>query len=96
MEHAIGEGQPRQIQAEFGDIFFALVNMARFLKLDPEESLRKANQRFVDRFHYMEKRAGKSQKTLSNMTLSEMDRLWEEAKSAEQKAEKKAIRRRPR
>ncbi len=83
LEQAIGDGQPRQIQAEFGDIFFALVNLARFLKFDPEGSLRKANRRFVDRFHYMEKKAGKSQKTLSNMTLNEMGRLWEEAKAAE-------------
>jgi tetrapyrrole methylase family protein/MazG family protein len=85
LEEAIGEGQSRQIQAEFGDVFFALVNMARFLKFDPEESLRKANQRFVDRFSYMERKAGRSRKALYDMTLSEMDRLWEEAKSAERK-----------
>lgn len=85
LEQAIGHGQPRRIQAEFGDIVFALVNMARFLKFDPEESLRKANQRFVDRFHYMEKRARNSRRPLSEMTLAEMDRLWEEAKAAEKK-----------
>jgi tetrapyrrole methylase family protein/MazG family protein len=89
LEHAIGEGQPRRIQAEFGDIFFALVNLSRFLKFDPEESLRKANQRFTDRFRYMEKRAGKSRRPLSEMTLAEMDRLWEEAKSAERKRSKR-------
>ena len=94
LEQAIGEGQARRIQEEIGDVFFSLVNMARFLKLDPEESLRKANQRFVDRFSYMEMKAGKSQKTLSSMTLSEMDRFWEEAKTAERKRGRKKLKRR--
>jgi len=89
LEEAIGEGQPRQIQSEFGDLFFSLVNLARFLKFDPEESLRKANQRFVDRFSFMERKAGKSRRALSDMTLNEMDRLWEEAKSAERKRPKR-------
>jgi len=96
LEQAIGEGRSRAIQAEIGDIFFALVNMARFLKFDPEESLRKANQRFVDRFHFMEKRAKSSRKPLSKMTPAEMDRLWEEAKSAERKAGPKRLKRRSR
>ncbi|MBI3811939.1 MAG: nucleoside triphosphate pyrophosphohydrolase [Nitrospirae bacterium] len=96
LEQAIDEGQARQIQAEIGDIFFTLVNMARFLKLDPEESLRKANQRFVERFSYIERKAGKSHKTLSSMTLNEMDRLWEEAKSAERKRGPKKLKRRNR
>ncbi|MBI3995862.1 MAG: nucleoside triphosphate pyrophosphohydrolase, partial [Nitrospirae bacterium] len=85
LEEAVGEGRSRQIQAEFGDLFFALVNMARFLKLDPEESLRKANERFSERFRYIEKKAGKAKTTLSEMTLAEMDRLWDEAKAVERK-----------
>jgi tetrapyrrole methylase family protein/MazG family protein len=91
LEQAIGEGQARRIQDEIGDVFFALVNMARFLKLDPEESLRKANHRFVERFSYMERKAGKSHKTLSSMTLNEMDRLWDEAKSVERKGGQKRL-----
>ncbi|MBI3597069.1 MAG: nucleoside triphosphate pyrophosphohydrolase [Nitrospirae bacterium] len=89
LEHAVEEGRVRPIRHEFGDLFFSLVNLARVLKLDPEESLRKANQRFVDRFHYIERKAGKSRRPLSEMTLAEMDRLWEEAKAAEKKAGKK-------
>ena len=96
LELAVEEGRGRPIRHEFGDLFFALVNLARFLKLDPEESLRKANQRFVDRFHFIERKAWKSRKPLSEMTLAEMDRLWEEAKAAEKKDGRESKRRRPR
>lgn len=89
LEIAVDEGRSKRIEAELGDLFFALVNMARFLRLDPEESLRGANRRFSDRFRYMEKMAGKSRKMLSEMTLTEMDRLWEEAKAAEEKRAKR-------
>lgn len=89
LEIAVDEGRSKRIEAELGDLFFALVNMARFLRLDPEESLRGANRRFSDRFRYMEKVAGKSRKMLSEMTLTEMDRLWEEAKAAEVKRAKR-------
>jgi tetrapyrrole methylase family protein/MazG family protein len=94
LEHAVETGQGRPIRHEIGDLFFALVNLARFLRLDPEETLRKANQRFVDRFHYIEKKAWKSRKPLTEMTLAEMDRLWEEAKAAEKKGGKETKRRR--
>jgi MazG family protein len=89
LEMAVDEGRSKQIEAELGDLFFALVNMARFLKLDPEESLRGANRRFSDRFRYMEKMAGKSRRMLSEMTLTEKDRLWEEAKAADKKRPKR-------
>ncbi|HUK57066.1 MAG TPA: nucleoside triphosphate pyrophosphohydrolase [Nitrospiria bacterium] len=90
LEQAVEGGRLRSIRHELGDLFFALVNMARFLKLDPEEALRKTNRRFVDRFHFMEQRAEKTRRPLSEMTLAEMDRLWEEAKSAEKRSGKKA------
>ncbi len=85
LENSIKEGQPQAIQDELGDLLFALVNTARFLNVDPEEALRKTNDRFAERFHFMEKEAKKSRRLLSAMTLAEMDRLWEEAKSAEKK-----------
>ena len=88
LEHAVDTGEDRSVRHELGDLFFALVNLARFLKLDPEETLRKSNQRFVDRFHYIEKKAWRSRKPLSEMSLAEMDRLWEEAKAAEKKGRK--------
>jgi len=83
LEAAKNEGQMEKIQAELGDLFFALVNWARFMKIDPEEALRKTNQRFYHRFYFIEKKAKKKKKSLSAMTLPEMDLLWEEAKKAE-------------
>jgi uncharacterized protein YabN with tetrapyrrole methylase and pyrophosphatase domain len=80
LSEAIRQGRSREIQSELGDLFFALVNMARFLKLDPEETLRRANDRFTDRFRYMEKRAGRARKSLSELSPAGWDRLWEEAK----------------
>ncbi len=85
VEVEIGRKRQRSIEAELGDLFFALVNAARFLKVDPEEALRKANHRFSERFQAMEKRARKEARSLSEMSLAEMDHLWEKAKKAEKK-----------
>ncbi|MBK7359779.1 MAG: nucleoside triphosphate pyrophosphohydrolase [Saprospiraceae bacterium] len=67
-----------EIELELGDVFFALINYARFLKLDPETALEKVNQKFKNRFQYIEQHAGKP---LDEMSLEEMDVLWNEAKS---------------
>jgi len=67
-----------EIELELGDVFFALINYARFLKLDPETALEKVNQKFKNRFQYIEQHAGKP---LEEMSLEEMDVLWNEAKS---------------
>lgn len=69
-----------RVESEFGDVLFALVNLARFVKVNPEEALRKAINRFTDRFHYVETQAASSGRTLNEMTLGEMDALWEDAK----------------
>ncbi len=76
------EGQARraQVEAEFGDVLFSMVNLARFLKVNPEDALRTATNRFMERFHYVETQAKKTGRTLSAMTLAEMDALWDEAK----------------
>lgn len=68
------------IEAELGDILFSLVNLARFVKVNPEEALRRSINRFIDRFHLVEAQAAERGKSLTNMTLAEMDLLWEEAK----------------
>jgi tetrapyrrole methylase family protein/MazG family protein len=68
------------VEAEFGDVLFALVNLARFLKVNPEEALRKATNRFIDRFRYIEEQAARRGRRLKDMTLAEMDVWWEEAK----------------
>jgi XTP/dITP diphosphohydrolase len=89
LQLSIQQGDPKGIEAELGDLFFTLVNMARFLKIDPEEALRKTNQRFFERFQFMERKAKKSRASLAAMSLAEMDRLWEEAKEAEKKSLKR-------
>lgn len=71
------------IQEEFGDVLFALVNLSRFLKLDPEDSLRKTIHKFQERFLEMEKLAGNAGHKLTDLTLEEMDNYWEMAKIRE-------------
>lgn len=68
-------------EAEFGDILFALVNLARWLKIDPEAALRGANARFRSRFAYVEAGARQQDRPLSELTLDEMNALWEESKT---------------
>ena len=70
------------IEEEFGDILFALVNISRFLKINPEFALTKAIKKFINRFDYIEKSAFSAGKDLSDMSLEEMDLLWDEAKIA--------------
>ena len=70
-------GDTDKIEEEFGDILFSLINYARFKKIDPETALEKINRKFKFRFEYIEKNASKS---LDDMTLEEMDALWNEAK----------------
>lgn len=67
--------------AEYGDILFALVNLARWLKIDPEAALRAANARFKRRFAYVEAGARSQGRELKDMTLEEMDKLWDEGKA---------------
>jgi tetrapyrrole methylase family protein/MazG family protein len=68
---------------EFGDLLFALVNAARFLKVDPEESLARTNLKFRRRFAFIEEKLREQGKTPEQSTLEEMDQLWEEAKKLE-------------
>jgi tetrapyrrole methylase family protein/MazG family protein len=75
--------QPRrqaEIEAELGDILFSLVNLARFVKVNPEEALRRSTNRFIERFHLVEAQATEQGRALTDMTLAEMDVLWEDAK----------------
>lgn len=71
------------VEAEFGDVLFSLVNLARFLKINPEEALRKTIGRFLSRFHYIESRASESGRQLEDLSLEEMDAWWDEAKALE-------------
>ena len=78
LEQAVRENG--EIEEEFGDILFALVNISRFLKINPEFALTKAIKKFINRFEYIEKSALSEGKALSEMSLEEMDLLWDEAK----------------
>ena len=68
------------IEDEFGDVLFSLINYARFLNINPENALERTNKKFIKRFQYLEKNAKGLQKSLSEMTLAEMDVYWDEAK----------------
>lgn len=68
------------IENELGDVMFSIVNYARFLKVNPEDALEKTNKKFIKRFQYLEGKAKTLNKSLSDMTLKEMDVFWEEAK----------------
>ena len=68
------------IEDEFGDVLFSLINYARFLNINPENALERTNKKFIKRFQYLEKKAKGLQKSLSEMTLAEMDVYWDKAK----------------
>ncbi|MDX1903328.1 MAG: nucleoside triphosphate pyrophosphohydrolase [Thermonemataceae bacterium] len=68
-------------EQEFGDLLFSLVNYARFVGINPETALERTNQKFSKRFQYLEKKAKELQKSLSEMSLAEMDIFWNEAKN---------------
>ena len=69
-----------EMAAELGDLFFSLVNLARRLKVNPEESLRQTTNRFTSRFHFIEQQASRSGRAVNDLSLTEMDHYWEEAK----------------
>ena len=68
---------------EFGDILFALVNVARFYDINPDEALFRTNQKFIHRFHYIEERVKRSGKSFKDFKLEELDAFWNEAKKLE-------------
>lgn len=70
-----------KMEAEFGDLLFSLINYARFKNINPEDALEKTNRKFISRFNYLESEVNKSGKSLSDMTLEEMDFYWNEAKN---------------
>lgn len=71
---------PEQLEDELGDLLFVLVNLARFVKVDPEQALRKTNAKFRERFGYIERKLGERGKKLEESNIEEMEALWQEAK----------------
>lgn len=80
LQEEVHANDQEKIEAEFGDVLFSLINYARFLKVDPESALERTNKKFIKRFQYLESKASTLGKSLSDMTLAEMDVFWEEAK----------------
>ena len=72
-----------KMEAEFGDVLFSMVNYARFLNINPENALERTNKKFIKRFQFLEEKAKGLGKTLEDMSLTEMDVFWEEAKKSE-------------
>ena len=70
-----------EIEDEFGDVLFSMINYARFLKIDPETALERTNKKFIFRFKYLEEKAKQYNLDLSEMSLLEMNKFWEEAKN---------------
>ena len=79
-QEEVDKGDRAKMEAEFGDVLFSMVNYARFLDINPENALERTNKKFIKRFQYLEKKAKENGKTLKEMSLSEMDVFWEEAK----------------
>ncbi|MBH83467.1 MAG: nucleoside triphosphate pyrophosphohydrolase [Flavobacteriales bacterium] len=77
----IDKGDSQKTSEEFGDLFFSLINYARFVYVNPEDALEKTNKKFVKRFKYMEKKIKSNGQELSDLTLKEMDMYWNEAKT---------------
>jgi len=71
-------------EAEFGDLMFSLINAARLYKINPDNALERTNQKFIRRFNYLESQTLKKGRKLTDMSLEEMDKYWEEAKRLEQ------------
>ncbi|WP_109437066.1 MULTISPECIES: nucleoside triphosphate pyrophosphohydrolase [Aquimarina] len=80
LQHEVEVQDQEKIESEFGDVLFSMINYARFLKVNPEDALERTNKKFIKRFQYLESKAKQNNQNLMDMTLSEMDVFWEEAK----------------
>jgi len=79
-QEEVKEGNQDEMEAEFGDVLFSLINYAKHLNINAENALERTNKKFISRFQYLEGKAKELGKELSDMTLKEMDVFWEEAK----------------
>lgn len=84
---ARSEEHRQKVEEELGDLLFALVNVARYVDVDPEQALAKTNRKFSRRFNYIERQTKQAGKTLDDASLEEMDAFWEEAKQIEKKGQ---------
>lgn len=87
VEREIAAQDKDALEAEFGDLLFAVVNAARLYGVNPENALERTNRKFISRFNHLERRTKEMGKNLKEMTLAEMDALWNEAKELERKSD---------
>jgi len=83
LKEEIKKNNKEAIESEFGDVFFSMINAARLYGIDPEAALEKTNRKFIKRFNYLEQETIAKGKSLHNMTLDEMNIIWEEAKNVD-------------
>jgi len=81
LQEEVNQNQQDKIEDEFGDVLFSMINYARFLNVDPETALERTNKKFMFRFQYLEEKAKEHNLDLSEMSLAEMDKFWNEAKT---------------
>jgi len=80
LNEEIKKGNKNNIEKEFGDVLFSMINYARFIGVNPENALEKTNKKFINRFQFLEETSSKEGKKLSEMSLAEMDIIWEKSK----------------
>jgi tetrapyrrole methylase family protein / MazG family protein len=83
LKESLAEGTQKNIEDEFGDVLFALVNLSRFVNVDPERALGASIAKFTRRFHHIEEKARMSRRKMEDLTLDEMEKYWCEAKEKE-------------
>ena len=84
VKHEVTNGHDRnRLEEEIGDLLFSIVNAARLYDIEPETALERTNRKFISRFKYLEQKAHESGKSLKEMTLEEMEAIWQEAKSGD-------------
>lgn len=80
LHEAEKSGNQEEVEKEFGDLLFSLVNYSRFINVNPEDAMRRTNEKFIKRFQYIESRLQEEGRKITDATLEEMDKYWEESK----------------
>lgn len=79
-QQEVDAANQEEMEQEFGDVLFSMINYARFLNINPENALERTNKKFISRFQFLEARAREQNRSLKEMTLEEMEEIWQEAK----------------
>jgi XTP/dITP diphosphohydrolase len=83
LEQELRSGKQDKMEEEFGDVLFVLINAARLYGINPETALERTNRKFISRFKYLEQKLKEQGKDITQVSLKEMDELWEQAKHLE-------------